>query len=253
MVQAMTPVKGLPGADCARPVNQNLIDFAESVLGQVPAFWGRYFKGPSNTDPVQYQARRENSVLHGNDIRVLPIARQTLRVGLSRTAGDEDGRRNVRAILEAFGSDYLAGLGSRFFVFLDVEESHPLSADYWSGWSEALIEEGRGATNSSVEFIPAIYGSRDATTTWCELAKAISSGSACGGAWIAAWRSPPCAPPPDWADVDIVPVNLPEEVSALAWQYGGNCRNLIDCNSSNPSLQDEFITGLIMPPPSLSV
>jgi hypothetical protein len=215
-----------------------------------PGLLGRYFKGPGNTDPIQYQARRENAVLHSNDIRVLPIARQTLRVGLSRAAGNRDGRRNVRALLASFGSDYLAGLRSRLFVFLDVEESHPLRASYWAGWSAAVIDEGLQAT-PRVEFVPAIYGSRDAAETWGELAEAITVGATCGGAWIAAWRLPPCAPPPNWSDEHVTPINFPDEVSVLAWQYGGNCQDLIDCNSANPIHQSTFISGLILPPPSL--
>ncbi len=246
-------MKGAPGADCARPVDQKLIDFAEGILGQVPAFWGRYFKGPGNTNPVQYQAQRESAVLHENSIRVLPIARQTLRVGLSRGAGHADGGQNVRAIVEAFGADYLAELGARPFVFLDVEESDPLSAKYWTGWSKAVVNEGGRATGGQVEFVPAIYGSRDATATWRALDQAVSAGSTCGGAWIAAWRSPPCAAPPDWPVDNLAPADLPPGVPALAWQYGGNCENLIDCNSANPSREDELMRGLILPPPSLSV
>jgi hypothetical protein len=246
-------MKGLPGADCARPVDQKLVDFAEATLGQVPAFWGRYFKGPGNIGPVQYQAQREGAVLHEHGIRVLPIARQTLRVGLSRRAGRGDGRQNVRAIMEAFGADYLAELGVGPFVFLDVEESHPLSAEYWTGWSGAIIDEGRRATAGRVDFVPAIYGSRDAAVTWRALEKAVSAGSSCGGVWIAAWRSPPCAPPPDWPVDNVAPANLPTGVPVLAWQYGGNCENLIDCNSANPFREEELLRGLILPPASLSV
>ncbi len=245
--------EGIAGADCARPVDQKVVDFAEAALGQVPAFWGRYFKGPGNTHPVQYQPRRESAVLNENGIRVLPIARQTLRVGMSRPAGDGDGRQNVRAIVEAFGADYLAELGAPLFVFLDVEESHSLGPQYWTGWSKAVVDEGGRETGGRVEFVPAIYGSRDAAVTWRALDQAVSAGSTCGGAWIAAWRSPPCAPPPGWPVDNLAPADLPPGVPVLAWQYGGNCENLIDCNSANPFRQDELMRGLILPPPSLSV
>ena len=57
------PDKGIAGADSTRLVTQELIASAVDVLASLPRFWGRYFKGPGNTNPVQYQARRENSVL----------------------------------------------------------------------------------------------------------------------------------------------------------------------------------------------
>jgi hypothetical protein len=119
------PDKGIAGADSTRLVTQELIASAVDVLASLPRFWGRYFKGPGNTNPVQYQARRENSVLSRAKVRVLPIARQTSNVGGSRSDGDRDGRQNAQAIVESFGSQYLGSLNNNPLIFLDVNRRCP--------------------------------------------------------------------------------------------------------------------------------
>src|SRR5689334_15402088 len=117
---------------------QTLIKKATSYLGQKPAFWGRYFKAPGNTKRAQYQAKLENQALHGESIPVLPLGRQTPRVGGSEEEGRLDARGNAEAIIQSFGMDYLKKTGGDFFVFLDVEPQVPMSLNYWVGWASSI-------------------------------------------------------------------------------------------------------------------
>jgi hypothetical protein len=242
------PDKGIAGADSTRLVTQELIASAVDVLASPPRFWGRYFKGPGNTNPVQYQARRENSVLSRAKVRVLPIARQTNNVGGSRSDGDRDGRQNAQAIVESFGSHYLGSLNNSPLVFLDVEQAVPLSAEYYLGWSQALTDEGSKLSNDAVHLTPAVYSSHGSNQTWRALSAALRGGAPCGGVWIARYVVPNgCVPMPSWSEERTRPLGLPKDVPVLAWQYAQECRD-IDCNQANPRFQDQLIDQLILPP-----
>jgi hypothetical protein len=64
-----------------------------------------------------------------------------MKISLSAktTLRDADARGNIDDLIETFGTDYLAGLGQEFLMFLDVEGSPPsnpsFSADYYAGWA----------------------------------------------------------------------------------------------------------------------
>ena len=102
-------------------VTQELIALATVQLGTKPLFWGRYFKGPGDQNPVRYQAQLEGLILNSNGIRVLPIAQQTNNVALDQSTGHRDGLRNGAAIVSSFGQIYLSNLADGILVFLDVE------------------------------------------------------------------------------------------------------------------------------------
>ena len=91
------------GADVNALVTQRMIGLAKRQLGAVPQFWGRYFKGPGDQNPVRYQAQLEGPVLRTNNIRVLPIAQQTNHVDGDGPLGSQDGLRNAAAIIASFG------------------------------------------------------------------------------------------------------------------------------------------------------
>jgi hypothetical protein len=240
--------EGIAGADSTSPVTQKLIDSAIDVLASAPKFWGRYFKGAGNTNPAQYQAGRENPVLERAKVRVLPIARQTNNVGGSGRDGDREGRQNAQAIVEAFGHQYLGSLNNNPLVFLDVEQTVPLSAEYYLGWSQALTDEGRKLSNDAVSLTPALYASYGSKQTWRALSASIGRGAICGGVWVARYVvSDGCAPMPVWSEERVRPLGLPEEVPVLAWQYAQNCKD-IDCNQANPRFQDQLMDQLILPP-----
>jgi hypothetical protein len=91
------------GADVDALVSQRMVGAAKRQLGAVPQFWGRYFKGPGDQNPVRYQAQIEGPVLRANNIRVLPIAQQTNHVDGDRPLGSQDGLRNAAAIIAQRG------------------------------------------------------------------------------------------------------------------------------------------------------
>jgi len=229
--------RGNPGADSISPVTQALVDGAEDFYGAMPLFWGRYFKGPGNTSSQQYHAA-ESPVLRTNGIRLLAIGRQTTNVGGSEAQGKADGKRNANAILGEVPS-----LSGDALVFLDVEQSHPLSRAYYRGWVAGVQEVG---VSNSVNFTPCVYGSFSAPT-WTALATEFANGVPCGGVWIARYRvSNGCAPMPAWSDTRTRPPALPAAVPVLAWQYARNCHS-IDLNQCNPSHEASFLARLIAP------
>jgi hypothetical protein len=143
------------GADTAYPVTQALVQQAQGVFQLMPSFWGRYFTSPETVGNVEYRHAIENTVLAQNNIRVLPIARQTNNVGGDNPTGQSDGAANGADIIETFGEDYLVTLGGQVCVFLDVEGSGPshLSTDYYTGWTAGLA-----SASSEVTFLPCVYG-----------------------------------------------------------------------------------------------
>src|SRR6516225_5817938 len=132
------------GADVDALVTQRMVGMAKRQLGAFPQFWGRYFKGPGDQNPVRYQAQLEGPVLRANNIRVLPVAQQTNHVDGDRSLGSQDGLRNAAAIIASFGRTYLSAMQG-IFVFLDVEgpPRQSLHAEYYRGWSDALIAGGQ--------------------------------------------------------------------------------------------------------------
>jgi hypothetical protein len=230
--------RGNPGADSLSVVKQALVNGAENFYGAMPRFWGRYFKGPGNTSPQQYHAA-EGLVLRSNGIRLLPIGRQTTSVGGTEAKGRSDGEDNANAILGE-----VASVSGDVLVFLDVEQSHPLSRTYYRGWVDGI--QGVGASNL-VNFIPCVYGSFSANPTWTALAAEFANGVPCGGVWIARYMvANGCTSMPAWSDTRTRPPALPAGVPVLAWQYAQNCHS-IDLNQCNPNHEADFLAGLIAP------
>ncbi len=173
------------GADISCAGNSHLIDVAGQVLTKPPAFFGRYFKKPGNTDPVQYQSASENAIFGKTGIRILCIGRQTNHVNGSGALGVSDAADNINAIMAAFGPQYLKNLGMAPIVFLDTEPQNPMSAEYYSSWASTLTNPPAGIDTAGLSFTPAIYLNKSDDTTWKALQRAIGGGAPCAGAWVA--------------------------------------------------------------------
>jgi hypothetical protein len=123
------------GADTLIPVTDAIVTMVRNRFGSTPLFWGRYFKRPGFAQ--DYQPQLENEVFTRNQVRLLPIARQTARVAGTATDGAEDAVQNVDAFTTALGIDYLGKIGGEMLMFLDVEgtsaKNPNLSLDYWIG------------------------------------------------------------------------------------------------------------------------
>jgi hypothetical protein len=230
--------KGKPGADSLPPVThqingKNLVDQAISFFGKTPVFWGRYFKQKTTTSTDEYHTA-ENHLLGSNDIRLLPIGRQTTHVDAGKKTGTQDGRDNAEAVLSVFGVDYLASKATKFLMFLDVEGgNHRLSSDYYTGWAGAVTDRSLELSNEKVEILPAVYATQGDTPTWKAIVK---SGMPCAGAWVARWPKSGCVALPDWSKFKPPTVAIPCDV--LIWQYSDDCLggSGFDCNEVNPNI-----------------
>jgi hypothetical protein len=252
--------KGRPGADSTTQVNEsidgeNIIDQAINLFGEVPLFWGRYFKSLRRLSDYEYIHRDESPLLAARRIRVLPIAQQTPNVGGTEQQGGLDAQGNVEDFIASFNADYLAQQGTEFLMFLDVEPSHPLSEDYYLGWAQAVLSHSLSLSNDRFRVVPAVYLNRHDPTTWRALVRAVDDGGAiCGGVWVASYGNPPrpgCTSLIEWDNDAVQPPNLTLPFKVLIWQYTEECHggDGFDCNETNPNidLDGDLLSKLIIP------
>lgn len=248
--------KGKPGADSSVIVTsqiggKTLIDLAETLYGEAPVFWGRYFTSRSTGGLVEYRHLKENQPLRDKSIRVLPIARQTRNVGGTVANGSADAASNVDDLLVTFGAEYLASLGGHFYMFLDVEGSPSLTEAYYTGWAQTLTAHSSQQTDGKVQVDPCVYATQSDNATWSAVKSAVSHGAVCRGAWIARWPSHGCQPLPEWNDATVKP-NVAIPCPVLIWQYADDCNggSGFDCSETNPGidLRGDLLNHLILPP-----
>lgn len=242
------------GADSLVPVTQSLVDAVQQRFGAVPAFWGRYFKKPGFAQ--DYQPAAENPVLRGNNIPLLPIARQTANVAGTAVAGATDAINNVDAFTQSLGVEFLAGIGGEMLMFLDVEgtsSANPnLSADYWIGWSTALVNHSRAVGDDRFTLVPGVYCRQNQSPTWSAIASAASLGYGCAGAWVFRMRTGACdAPIPNWD----APFNTPAVALScpiFLWQFAIDCLTSdgidFDMVNPDPDVAAALFNRLILPP-----
>ncbi|MGZ4779130.1 MAG: hypothetical protein ACXV5L_08020 [Thermoanaerobaculia bacterium] len=225
---------------------------AAEHLKETPAFWGRYFRHPGFAR--DYSPMRENVVLFREGIRLLPIARQTMRVGGTIEDGLADGDRNVDAFVNAMGPDYLAAQGRQWLMFLDVEgtssRNPTLSLPYFIGWSNALAQRSADRSGGRFEIRPAIYCRQSNEDTWCVLAHSADLGHAVDGAWIFRSHSDACeSEVPDWDPGFFLP-STPLPCPVMAWQFAIDCyRRKLDFSMVNPQPEVEkaLLSRLVIP------
>jgi hypothetical protein len=242
---------GVQGADSYINVDSDfIIGGASRLLGGIkPAYWGRYFSGIDYTGGGEYRRRLENNVLRHNGIRVLPIGRFTTRVGLGKAEGTRDGRDQAEDLIVTFGEDYLRSQGGEFYFFLDVEPTHPLSTDYYMGWSEAVKK-----ISSKVRVLPCVYLNSEDATTSNALKNAMRLGAECHGLWVARYgsrfRKPSIPLPPLEFDATEAKPKTDVPCPVLLWQYAGEigAREDLDFNVTNPEIDyDLFLSRLVLP------
>ncbi len=241
---------GQPGIDTDTAVSRATLSDATTALGAPPVFWGRYFHAPGqiniegNYDPINY-ATAENAFLNTHGVRLLPIARQTPAVGGSADDGRAHAQQNVAALFAAMPPAYLYGADPDVLVFLDVENTHPLSDEYYTGWSDELQNQAALLSGNTVTLHAAVYmGQADAASA-AALTRAVAGGAVCAGVWIARYNPNRCAPQP-WNDPLVTPAGgLPCPI--LAWQYADSCPDF-DASQTNPAHQDMLLSRLPLPP-----
>jgi len=248
--------RGRLATDSLAFVNQtiggrSIAAIAAEHLNETPAFWGRYFKHPGYA--LDYSPIRENAVLYRESIRLLPIARQTIRVGGTVEDGLADGDRNVDAFVNALRADYLASQGRELLMFLDVEgtsSSNPsLSLPYFIGWSNALAQRSAERSGGRFAILPAVYCRQSNDETWRVIAHAADLGHPVASAWIFRARRGACASIPDWDPGFFMP-SIPLPCPVMAWQFAIDCfDHILDFDMVNPAPEVEkaLLSRLVIP------
>ena len=233
-----------------RVKSDEVVSRAASLLGgKKPKYWGRYFSGIDYTGTGEYFVDVENNILRKNGIRVLPIGRYTTRVGLGKSEGMQDGRDQAQDFVRSFGEDYLSTQeDGEYYIFLDVETSPHLSAEYYQGWAEGVQN-----ISSKVKMLPCVYLNASDSVTSSALNDAIKSGAPCHGLWIALYENrfqKPTIP----QDIEFNPNLAKPETSVnapvLLWQYAGDIgpNTEFDFSISNPAINSQQILNrLILP------
>jgi len=235
---------------------------SSSYLGKKPQFWGRYFYAPgqmnSSGKKDTHYSSAENAFLHENGIRLIPIARQTVRVTRGATEGEEDAKLNCDAIFDAISATYLAATDPEVIIYLDVEQKTPVTADYYEAWAKTIYAYSQQKSANRVRFRPAVYTGPKSDQTWSSLRAALLNGAACYGAWIARYYygSPV---PREWTIDDETNLLTPNGgtggVPILAWQYWASADDAppalnFDTSIGKPAYADVLAAGAIMPPSS---
>ena len=241
---------GLPGVDSEDPVTSTLVQTAQAIFDVPIAFWGRYFTSVETTGTVEYRHAQENPVLAQAKIRLLPIARQTPRVGGSSADGSADAAANAQDFITTFGQALLSAQGGEFLMFLDVEGAPSLSADYYTGWAQTLVSQSRQLTDGQVTIQPCVYATHDDNVTWGNLVSATNTGIPCYGGWVARYYQPGCPLQP-WDNDIVLPTGIALPFDVLIWQYAQACASgQVDCDQSNPGIdvQSQLLSKLVLPP-----
>lgn len=241
-------------ADTLVPVTQEIVDMVRQRYdGQTPLFWGRYFKKPGFAQ--DYQPQLENGVFRANNIRLLPIARQTNRVAGSASNGATDAILNVDAFVGALGIDHLSAIGGEMLMFLDVEgtsDQHPnLSLEYWIGWASALTGHSQRISEGRFTIVPAVYCRKDQNATWRAIADADKIGIRCRGAWVFRMRTGACTKPiPAW-DAAFNTPTIPLPCPVMAWQFAIDCLFTggvdFDMINPDPAAASALLNRLVLP------
>lgn len=235
------------GIDQSIPASAECLSVATAQIGQAPVFWGRYFKGPGDTDPAQYQAGQESSFLNSHNIKVLPVARQTNHVNSTDSnLGKTDGEQNAQALIASFGADVLEAL-PEVAVFLDAEIGNPLNHNYYLGWSAGLIQGGA----PNIKFVPCLYAHHNDQQTWSEVGNAMNQGATCGAAWIVYMDSGtfPIGPWGARFTSATMPSGLPVVMvqRILDFRDSASPPNTYDFDLVNPAYQDWLLQRLVLP------
>ncbi len=247
---------GIGGVDTLKGVQPSLIPPVHKYMGTQPRFWGRYFQG--NTRDGEYLHADENNPLHDAGIRVIPISRQTNKVGGTEQDGMELGTSHAKDVLATFGEDYLVSQGDSFYIFLDVEgvdDQPSLSKEFYQGWSNAVAN-----ASHQVKFLPCIYiNAKGDPTSQRNLSAAMKEGAQCHGLWVANYDKQPQISP--WNREKVKPV-IAVPCKVLLHQYIGDIdpetgtvtknpeKQIYDFNQINPFLDDPelILQRLILPP-----
>lgn len=229
------------GADSCNPVTyvvgtEDLLWHAQHLFGNYPAFWGRYFDGTSSSG-CSYSSS-ENQSLSNAGVKVALLARQTGNVNGNQADGVADAEANYAALTAIFSSSQLSNAS----VFLDVEGSPSLSADYWFGWATTMY--------GKYGILPSLYATQDDTATWNAINESSKNyGFGLDYIWIASWIDSGCVVQSTWETAYTTP-SVATGAEVLIWQYSTGCEGSttgFDCNLLNPSYESTALSLFVTP------
>jgi len=218
------------GADCSLPITQALINLAQKTLGAAPVVWGRYFNG-FHTTSAEYVPDKEAALFRAANLKLVPVAQQTPKVGMDAATGAANAKMNVQKFIQRIGADRLAAAGTEFLMFLDVEDdastnSPAMSADYYTGWANALVSESRNQSGNKFTIVPGVYAPRRSDDTWNALKEAEANGAEpCRAVWITRSHTDACNKPvPDWdAETAFRTPAVALSCPIVCWQFALDC------------------------------
>src|SRR3954464_6754681 len=168
------------GADTSVALTQALFNQAKQFLTARPLVWGRYFNG-YHTTSAEYKPS-EAALFQALNLKLLPLAQQTPKVGGTREDGAATAALNVNKFISRIGADLLAAHGTEYIMFLDVEGdpaggNPSMSADYYVGWSARLLIASHDESKGRFKIVPGIYARTKDTDTWNALLAAEANGA----------------------------------------------------------------------------
>ena len=182
------------GIDSLEPSSAAILTNAigPDFLRRKARFLGAVF---SQHGPTRSLWRRRSRTLLGARERffapkwhsLMPIARQTSscwrKRGPRRATCAVQRRRNFRSPIIHLSRCCLP----KRFVYLDIEQSHPVSKDYYSAWAETLIaySQTQSAGKVTLHFQQLDINARGADIRVVNIASAVAGGAHCNGAWVA--------------------------------------------------------------------
>ena len=237
-------------ADSSIRLTKSRFNLAKKLLRLTPVAWGRYFNG-FHTHPAEYQPE-EAALFRELNVKLIPIAQQTPKVGGTALEGAAHAAVNVYKFISRIGVDHLAAHGDEYLMFLDVEGSPSLSAEYYTGWSKTIVAASRDQSERRFTILPGVYARPRDTKTWESVRDAKRLGAEpCRGVWSARYHFNACDKPrPEWEKDFITPSPAPD-CPVLLWQYAIDCPdgNGVDCDLIAPdeAAQSMLLDRLIVP------
>lgn len=232
---------GILGVDSSSAITEGLVLNATTGLGVLPKYWGRYFKSVATVGGVQY-SQNEADVFRSHDLHLLPFGRQTNLVGGTEAVGAMHGKKNIEAFFHEIALARLTAQSDKFYFFLDVEPSHPMSKEYYVGWSRAVIETGKELSHDRILMAPGVYLNHGDAPTANHLRQAMEdSGAVCHGLAVASYGARTTLQAPQWSDASTsTAAHVPAPV--LIWQFVGDVGpgQALDGDEMNPTFPDVF-------------
>lgn len=209
--------------DSLQKITQSAIDWLASH-NLKPAAWGRYL-GEIGADELR--------LLAANNIALIAIARRSGRVCLGVNEGKIDGIRDYTLFIRL--TDDCNDTGCRLLphLFLDVEQTPDLTAEYWCGWAGQVA-----AVAMPCAYMP---NRNNWPNSWRALESANAFQSCCG-VWVAMYphgETPEALETPtEWEHRPLGPSEA-DGIPYLAWQGIGNSQQgpiLVDYSATNPAI-----------------